>query len=199
MVLAFAVIAGLIVGLVRARIGKRSYRIVSIRWPGLVIFAFIPQLVYFYLARAGIRVSGEWAPVILISSQVLLLVFVWLNRKQPGFWLLGAGLLMNFLVIVLNGGLMPISPEAVRKIYPNVPESAWSVGRRLGNGKDIVLPVSATRLWFLSDRLVTPEWLHYPVAFSVGDVLVALGAFWLLWSLGGENKSVVADTSISSQ
>jgi hypothetical protein len=198
MVLAFAVIAGLIAGLARAWVGKRSFRIVSIRWPGLVLFAFIPQLISFYLARAGIRISGEWAPVILISSQVLLLLFVWLNRKQPGFWLLGAGLLLNFLVIVLNGGLMPISPEAVRRIYPNVPETAWSVGRRLGNGKDIVLPVSATRLWFLSDRFLAPDWLHYPVAFSAGDVLVALGAFWLLWSLGGENKNIV-DSSSSSQ
>lgn len=197
MVLAFAVIAGLVAGLARAWFGKRSYRIVSVRLPGLVLFAFIPQFVSFYLARAGIRIPGEWAPVVLVSSQVLLLLFIWLNRKQPGFWLLGAGLLLNFLVIVLNGGLMPISPETVRKIYPNVPETAWSVGKRLGNGKDIVLPVSATRMWFLSDRFLLPDWIHYPVAFSAGDVLIALGAFWLLWSLGGENKDAVVNSSLS--
>lgn len=197
MVLAFAVIVGLIAGLARAWVGKRSYRIVSVRLPGLVFFAFLPQLISFYLARAGIRIPGEWAPVILVSSQVLLLVFVWLNRKQPGFWLLGAGLLLNFLVIVLNGGLMPISPETVRKIYPNVPESLWQVGKRLGNGKDIVLPVSATRLWLLSDRFLLPDWIHYPVAFSAGDVLIALGAFWLLWSLGGQGQSSVTDSHLS--
>ena len=197
MVLAFAVIAGLVAGLARAWLGKRSYRIVSVRLPGLVLFAFIPQLISFYLARAGIRIPGEWAPVVLVSSQVLLLLFVWLNWKQPGFWLLGAGLLLNFLVIVLNGGLMPISPETVRKIYPTVPETAWSVGKRLGNGKDIVLPVSATRMWFLSDRFLLPDWIHYPVAFSAGDVFIALGAFWLLWSLGGEKKDAVVNSQLS--
>ncbi len=187
MVLAAAVIIGLIAGLARAWVGKRSYRVVSLKLPGLVLFAFLPQWVSFYLAKVGVRVPDEWAPVILVSSQILLLLFAWLNRKQPGFWLLGTGLLLNFLVIVLNGGLMPISPETVRVLYPDVPESRWQVGRRLGNGKDIVLEAAATRLTFLSDRFLLPGWLQYQVAFSVGDVLIALGAFWLLWTLGGQH------------
>ncbi len=185
MVLAFAVAVGLVSGLLRAWLGKRPYRVVSLRLPGLVLFAFLPQLIAFYLGRMGLGVAYQWVPVILIGSQILLLVFVWLNRKQPGFWLLGAGLLLNFFVIILNSGLLPISPETVRKLYPGVPESKWQVGKRLGNGKDIVLPVSMTRLWFLSDRFMLPDSLHYRIAFSAGDVLIALGAFWLLWTLGG--------------
>jgi hypothetical protein len=27
--------------------------------------------------------------------------------------------------------------------------------------------------------------MNYQAAFSVGDRLIAVGAFWLLWSLGG--------------
>jgi hypothetical protein len=189
MILAAAVIAGFIAGLARAWIGKRPYRVPSLRLPGLVLFAFVPQLFAFYLPRAGVRLPDEWAPVVLVGSQVVLLLFFWLNRKQPGFWLLGAGLLLNFLVIVSNGGLMPISPEMVRTIYPTVPESRWQVGRRLGNGKDIVLPDAETHLRYLSDRFTLPAWVNYSVAFSVGDVLIALGAFWLLWSLGGINGS----------
>jgi hypothetical protein len=185
MVLAAAVVIGVVAGLARAWFGKRSYQIVSLRLPGLVLFAFIPQVISFYLPRAGVRLPDSWVPYILVSSQILLLIFAWLNRKQPGFRFLIAGLSLNFLVIFLNGGLMPISPETVRKIYPNVPESQWQVGKRLGNGKDIVLPDSITRLGFLSDRFLLPDWLHYPVAFSAGDVLIAAGAFWLLWSLGG--------------
>lgn len=131
------------------------------------------------------RVPDEWAPILLVGSQIILLVFVWINRKKPGFWMLGAGLALNFLVIVLNGGLMPISPENVRKVYPDVPADWWQVGERLGNGKDIVLTPSTTRLWFLSDRFLLPEGLGFQVAFSLGDVLIALGAFWLLWTLGG--------------
>jgi hypothetical protein len=119
------------------------------------------------------------------------LVFAWLNRKQPGFWLLGGGLFLNFIVILSNGGFMPITPEAVRKIYQEAPETSWQIGNRLGNGKDIVLPAAATRLWFLSDRFLITSWTFTRVAFSLGDVLIALGAFWLLWGLGGKSKEAL--------
>jgi hypothetical protein len=191
MILAWAVIAGLAAGLIRAWVGKRPYRTENLKGPGLVLIAFLPQLAAFYLLKGGSKLPDAWAPYILVGTQVVLLGFAWLNRKVAGFWLLGPGLLLNFLVIVLNGGLMPISPEMVRKIYPGAPETSWQVHERLGSGKDIVLPVSETRLWFLSDRFVFPDWMHYQVAFSVGDVLIALGAFWLLWALGGKEDDTL--------
>ena len=187
MILAAAVLAGLAAGLLRAGFGKRSFRTISVRSPGLVLFAFLPQWVAFYLARMGMGsgLPDQWAPWVLVISQGTLLVFVGLNWKQPGFKLLGAGLLLNFIVIVANGGLMPIRPELVRRLYPGVPESLWQIGERLGNGKDIVLNDAATRFWFLSDRFMLPDWVSYRVAFSLGDVLIALGAFWSMWQLGG--------------
>jgi lipoprotein signal peptidase len=45
-----------------------------------------------------------------------------------------------------------------------------------------------TRFWFFSDRFVLPEWMKYHVAFSLGDVFIALGVVWLLWTLGGKIK-----------
>ncbi|MEJ2558370.1 MAG: DUF5317 family protein, partial [Anaerolineae bacterium] len=56
-------------------------------------------------------------------------------------------------------------------------------------GWNIVLPVTATRLWWLSDQLLTPVWLLTRKALSVGDVLIASGAFWLLWALGGPKQN----------
>jgi hypothetical protein len=186
MVLTVAVIVGLAAGVIRAKLAGRPYQAAQLKYPGLVLAAFIPQWLAFYQTGLGFRLPDDWVPFVLISSQVALLVFAWSNRRQPGFWLLGAGLLSNFVVIVLNGGFMPISPETIRRVFPHISESRWAVGERFGSGKDIVLPMEETRLWFLSDWLSLPEWIGYRVAFSPGDVLIALGTFWLLYSLGGQ-------------
>jgi hypothetical protein len=54
-----------------------------------------------------------------------------------------------------------------------------------GTSKDKVISVSDIRLWQLSDRFLFPTWFPIQVAFSIGDVFIALGAFWFFWSLGG--------------
>jgi hypothetical protein len=189
MVLAAAVVVGLVAGLVRSWVRQRPFRVPPLRLSWLVLLAFVPQWFGFYSPRQWMRAPDEWAPALLVITQALLLVFVWFNRRQPGFWLLGMGLLLNFVVILLNGGLMPISPETVRTLYPDVPESLWQIGHRLGSGKDIVLLPEQTNLWFLSDRFLLPDWLPFQVAFSIGDVWIAVGAVWTIWAMGGPERS----------
>ena len=186
MILLLAVIAGLLAGLVRAWCGGRHVRPPSLRLVWLVPLAFLPQLVVFHLPAPRDSVADNLAAMALVSSQVILLVFAWLNRKQPGFWALGLGLALNLLVISLNGGLMPISPEIVTQLLPTASPGAWQVGDRLG--RNIVLPVASMRLWWLSDALLMPAWFPSRKALSLGDVFIAGGAFWLLWATGGPSK-----------
>lgn len=54
--------------------------------------------------------------------------------------------------------------------------------------RDTVLPLTNTCLWSVDDRSIVPAWINYPAAFSAGEEMIASGAFWLLWSLGGPNK-----------
>lgn len=188
MVLVVAVIVGLIAGLIRSRISKVNYRFYELHFPWLVVVAFLPQFFAFFLPATRILVSQQLAAILLVSSLVLLLLFSLLNLKKLSFIPIIGGFLCNFLVIVLNGGLMPISPETINRLIPNAPSSLWSFGHRLGYGKDIVLQEGRTLLPFFSDRFVTPQWLHYPVAFSFGDLLISAGVIWLLWTLGGHEK-----------
>jgi hypothetical protein len=184
-ILLAAIVVGLISGLIRAKFGNRPYQPYHLRHTWLVLIALIPQWLVFNLPLTRATIPDVVASASLVLSQLILLVFAWANRKTAGFWLLGLGLLLNLAVVVSNGGFMPISPETVRWLAPDVSPNAWSIGERLGTGKDIVLLIEETNLYFLSDRLRTPNMLGYRVAFSVGDVLIALGAFWLLWSIGG--------------
>lgn len=102
--------------------------------------------------------------------------------------MLELGLAFNLLVILLNKGFMPIRPEVIRILAPNTSTSVWQVGKRVVFTKNIALPAADTQLWWLSDWFLLPLWLPDRVAFSLGDVLIAIGAFWFLWSLSNDNQ-----------
>jgi hypothetical protein len=197
MLLIAAVIAGLVVGLVRSWIGNQRYEIPQIRHIWLVFVAFLPQWLAFYLPATRRAISDQWASIALISSQFILLIFVWINnlhqpfRNRFGLGLLAIGLILNLTVILLNGGLMPISPEKVSRLVPDAPAGSWEVGSRLGTGKDIVLPLSETRLRWLSDyfyqELPGPD-----IAFSLGDVIIAIGAFMVLCAWDNTQSTIIS-------
>jgi len=188
MVLLVAVVLGLASGFLRAKFSGRLYQAVEVRYFWLILVAFLPQFFTFYLPATRSIFPDNWVPVVLIGSQLLLLLFAWLNRRLPGFWLLGLGLLANFIAISLNGGMMPLMPENAARLMPADCSATLQMGERVGFGKDILLDKANTRLWFLGDVFMLPEIFRYPLAFSIGDILISTGAFWLLWRLGSPRQ-----------
>lgn len=201
MFLLSAVLLGLTAALARAAIFRRPLRSYEVRCSWLVFVAFLPQLFAFVLPTRA-TFPDHWAPAALVTSQIALLIFALLNFSKPGFWLLSLGLILNLTVIVLNGGLMPISPETVAVIFPQTAASL-PLGERLGTGKDILLPAEQTRLGFLSDRFLIPYGAGHYVAFSLGDALVACGIILALWALSApaspasDNLATGPDQSLS--
>ena len=194
MVLLIAVVLGFASGYIRARLSNRQFQTVHIKAIGLVFLAYLPQFFAFYLPATRPQVPVGWIPFILVGSQLLLLVFAWLNRQLPGFRLLGLGLLANFTGIVINGGMMPLLPEVARKLVLPGSEHMLIEGQRVGLGKDVLLAKENTRLWFLGDIFLLPAFLNYPLAFSIGDILISTGAFWLFWQLGGPRQFTREDS-----
>lgn len=188
MILLPAIAAGLLAGLARARHRKGQLRAPNLRLVWLVPIAFLPQWLAFHLPVTRGLTTDNLASAALVSSQALMLIFAWSNRRQPGFWALGAGLALNLAVIASNGGLMPVSPEVTTQLLQDIPADAWQGGERVG--WNVVLPDTATRLWWLSDHLLLPAWFPYRKALSVGDILIAFGAFWFLWALGGPERTL---------
>ncbi len=188
MILLTAILLGLLSGMARAELDKHRYQSLELNKPGLVLLAFLVQLCIFQLPRLGFTLKDNWMAIALVASQILLIIFSLVNLKKPGFYLLAIGTLLNAIVMILNGGWMPMAPKTISNLYPQASSQSWTLGEHLWNSKNIVLDEEMTRLPFLSDRMIIPEWSPYRVAFSMGDVIMSAGAFWLFWSLGGRRR-----------
>jgi hypothetical protein len=196
MILLYAVVLGFAAGFVRARISGRSFRVSPPGKLGLLFAAALLQAMAFYFPGTR-KMMPDWlAAISLVGSQICLLAFVGFNRTQPGFLILGVGLALNILVIVVNGGWMPVSPQVVGELFPESSGAAL-VGERIGWSKDILLLPAETRLWWLSDCFLLPAWLPQRFAFSPGDILIVLGAFWALWVRGGQANGAKDDKQLS--
>jgi hypothetical protein len=145
-----------------------------------IVFAgFLPQFFAVYLWQTRIALSDRIAAFCLITSQLALFAFAWINRKLPGMPILLVGLVFNLLVMATNGGFMPINPHTAEGLVGEGTVGSLEYGSRFGL-KDILLPVSETSLEIFADRFLLPASFPIQVAFSLGDVLIAFGAFWIL-------------------
>ena len=114
------------------------------------------------------------APLLLLSSYTLLLVFAWLNRRLPAMLIVMAGLAMNVLVIAADGG-MPVSAAAMEAAGTSpggLADDGPSKHHLMGPG-DVLTP--------FADVIGIPE----PVGavLSVGDLLVYVGLAALVVSV----------------
>ncbi|KLU59442.1 hypothetical protein CEB3_c44280 [Peptococcaceae bacterium CEB3] len=166
--LVLAVVVGLLAG---GKLKNLSY--LPLRGAWLVLGALFLQAVLSWTAAKGLGIGPRWVgPLLHILSYVLLLAFTWVNRSLPGVRVLAAGVFLNGLVIAVNGGLMPVAPGVL---------PPWDIAR-LAKGVGIHGLMSArTRLTFLSDRFYLAAPVLGRQLFSVGDVLIDVGAFWLVF------------------
>jgi hypothetical protein len=181
MILIFALLLALVLGIVRGG-NVSNLQHLHLRGYGIVLGAVALQSAVIYLptqTNIPLRVA------VLGISFGLVALFIWLNRNLPGMPLIGVGFLANLLVMMANGGHMPITYEAVVAAGYGRLASPDATGMLIFGSKDILLPAEQTRLGFLSDIFVIPPPFPITSVFSVGDVLIALGMFWLVPSALG--------------
>jgi hypothetical protein len=179
MIIFLPVIVGLGLGWVSGgRLGNLAR--LSLRYAWLPVCAFVLQAALVVYSSQGGAAARQWKVATLIVTYAALLAFLVLHRRVPGalFLLLGAGL--NSIVMFANGGFMPVTWEAlVRAGHEG--HVVTSAGRLFVEGsKDVVLSADDTRLRFLSDVVGIPEPSPFAVNFSIGDVLIGVGAVVLL-------------------
>ena len=195
MILAWAVVLGLLLSVARYR--KDTFnRIAAIPLssPWLVLLAVALQIP---LLRSPTLPTEELViqQILFIFSHLLLLIFVWLNRHLPGVLLVGLGVILNLAVILANGGFMPITPETLVEINPGTTINNWQEGLHYGYSKDVILSDKKTVLPILSDILVFPPPFPFLVAFSIGDIFIAIGIIALLLDIRFAKDEVPVELS----
>jgi Family of unknown function (DUF5317) len=96
--------------------------------------------------------------------------FVVANRGIAGVLPVALGGALNLLAIAANGGVMPASRSALHAAGLPADTAAFANSAALAH----------PRLAWLGDVFATPGHLFFSNVFSVGDVVLALGAFVLL-------------------
>jgi hypothetical protein len=161
--LALPVLAAVALGLVLGgRLGNLAG--IELRSTWLFFTAIGLQLVAFPVGVAPWRTPETLASVLWVISYGLLVVAAVLNRRITGVPIVATGMALNLAAILANRGTMPVRLAAMH--------DAGRIDAVQANST----AMSDPNLSWLVDRWAAPEWIPLANVFSVGDVVIAVGA-----------------------
>jgi len=174
-----ALLLGIAVGLFRGG-SVKSLKTAHIRMPALLVLAFLIQVLVSFMLLAGSRFFINQRLVFYALSYGLLFVALFANLSSKAVWLVVMGSLLNFAVIFLNGGTLPIAAEALKNAGFTNRLELIQAGRLV---QYELMEGSGNWVGFLGKRLTPP--VMYPIkqVFSIGDVFISLGVFFWIQNL----------------
>lgn len=151
--------------------------LVAGRWPAAVLLHRWRHAYLVWAALAAqllvvaVSLPGAIAPALHVATYAAGAAFLWINRSAPGALVVGAGAVLNGVVIALNRGTLPASAAAVEAagLDPDAP---------FANSAVLAHPV----LLWLGDVFAWPAPLPLANTFSVGDVVIVVGACVAAWT-----------------
>ena len=166
-------VAALVAALIPLLIGGRLSRLATLqlRHAGWIVAALATQILIIEILPG----PELLLQVAHIATYGIAAWFIIVNRHIPGLPIIGTGAVLNGLAITLNGGTLPARLGALKSagIHP-------ASGEFVNSG---VLP--HPRLAFLGDVFAVPAGFPLANVFSIGDVLIVLGAGWTAWAVLG--------------
>jgi hypothetical protein len=172
MALALPLVLGLAASLL---VGGSNRAIAELRFRGVALFygALLLQVVAFPFGPLPWHTPGSVATILWIASYGLVFAAAMLNRSVAGVPVVLVGMACNLLAVLANGGHMPVREGAMR---------AAGFDYVVHNNSALL---SHPRLPFLIDRWPAPAWIPTANVFSVGDVVIAVGAFVFAFAATG--------------
>ena len=164
---------GVIVGLFRG--GKLSNaRELKIARIWLIFLSVILEASLNFLMKNDFGITQNIAFIWICVQYSLLFLFIWFNRHFSYVWLIGLGTFLNAVVILLNGGSMPLAD-----ISPYIGASE-TPSQYLLDGKLLTYHFinENTKLWFLGDIIWVPS--PFRAFASIGDIFLYGGVLLLI-------------------
>jgi len=164
------IIFSLIVGFLRKG-NLRALAQLKLKGGWIFPLLLVVEIAVFMLQNDS-KLLGQFSGSIYIVVYVLGLLFLLMNRKNPGFILILLGVFLNFLVMVTNGGRMPVSLHAASILEPGyldiLKEQLYAKHTSL---------TESTKLGFLGDIIPITDPYPRTQIISIGDVVMNIGAF----------------------
>jgi uncharacterized membrane protein YcgQ (UPF0703/DUF1980 family) len=175
------ILLAIIIGFIRGGSFKR-FADLTFKAGWIFPLLLLIQLVIFTLQNK-VGWIGEFSNLSFMVIYVIGLTFLWLNRHHPHFKAIFIGVLLNFIVMAVNGGRMPVSMEAASVIDPHYLEATKNALYAKHT-----LVTESTKLAFLGD--IIPLSAPYPreQAISIGDVVMNIGVFLFIQSVMVKKK-----------
>jgi hypothetical protein len=179
-----AAVVTIALGLLLGRGRLARLKDLELRAPGLFVLAAVVKISLLAMGARGVPLAVPLAKAGNIGSYLLIILGLALNRYRWEFRVVGVGVLLNFLVIAANGGSMPVDRGLAEKAGNAAMVRLLDTPHYVNHQ-----PVTAkTRLKPLADVLPLPMIFPRPRFFSpgsAGDVLITVGACWLILSATG--------------
>jgi hypothetical protein len=164
------IIISLIIGILR-RGSFKGFSTLSLRCGWIFPLLLAIEIIVFSFQNQ-FKVLGQVSSFIFMAVYVVGLLFLFINRKNPGFLIIFIGVFLNFLVMALNGGRMPVSEHAATVLDPGYIEALKS---SLYAKHEILN--HTTKLGFLGDIIPLSKPYPHTQIISIGDVIMNIGIF----------------------
>jgi hypothetical protein len=156
------------------------------RWSNLA--AFRPKAAWLLWVALGTQLVqftfldlGPASDAVHVGTYALAALFLVANWRVPGVWLVALGGACNGVTIALNGGTLPARLAALRAAGLPVDRDRFVNSGVMDHAK----------LWWLGDVFYVPKGFPLANVFSVGDVLLVVGAFVVVHTLARRQPEAV--------
>ena len=174
-VMFFALLIGIVVNYING--SRPSFDNIKLENSWLLLPAVVLQILSSFAEVRGYKFGT--LITLIVNGTVFCLVFlvIWFNRKYVGLWFIGSGALLNALVMLFNGGRMPVDMS----LLGNEAYMAYALDlmQKGADNKHVALD-GATKIPVLADIISLPGFLGLGMpVISIGDIVVAVGVFLL--------------------